>query len=106
MMTEDLQLLQDDERSQEIDKLCKDVHQINELFVDMARLVDEQGLVINNIESNINSTFDNTQDGVVQVVKAKEHQKKAGNKLKIALGSLTGVVATVLIAVGIGKAVH
>ena len=94
-----------DQRTREIEKLCNDVYKINELFVDMAMLVEEQGNTIDNIEANVTSTYNNTKDAVKQIETAKKYEKKVGNKTKIAFG-LSGIIATILIVVGISKAVH
>ena len=64
------------ERESQINNINKGVQEISELFQDMSMLVSSQGEQIDNIEININSAANNTEQANVQLIKAKKYQKK------------------------------
>jgi len=83
------------DREMGIKQIESAVSEVNEIFTDLANLVHEQGFMIDNIESNIESTAVQTQDGVVQLQKASQHQKSARSKMCI-LAIILVVIAAVL----------
>lgn len=54
---------------------------VNEIFMDLATLVEEQGTMIDNIESNIVTAEKHTEQGTSELRKASDYQKKARKKL-------------------------
>jgi len=48
---------------------------LNDLFRDMAELVNDQQEVVDAVETNIDSAAERTQAGIVHLEKAIQHQK-------------------------------
>jgi hypothetical protein len=69
----DLAIMQ--EREVHINKVAENVQVLNELFKDMAELVQSQQTGIDAIETNVESAAVRTQAGVVHLEAALEHQK-------------------------------
>lgn len=88
------------DRETGIKQIEQTITEVNEIFTDLANLVHEQGFMIDNIESNIESTVHNTAEGVVQLRKASEHQKSARNKmcwLALIIAIIAGVLTLILV---------
>lgn len=64
-----------EEREQGIREIQDQIGQVNEIFKDLAVLVHEQGVVIDDIRSNIESSADATSQAKVQLVKASKSVK-------------------------------
>jgi len=84
------------DREEGIKKIEGTIREVNEIFTDLAQLVNEQGIMIDNIESNIESTAHNTAEGVVELRKASDHQKSSRNKL-CCLALIIAVVAALVV---------
>jgi len=69
------------ERDQEIKQIEATVFQVNEIFRDVAKLVAEQGTMIDNIESNIQETSVHTTKAVAELRQANEYQKSSRSKM-------------------------
>lgn len=83
------------DREEGIKKIEGTIREVNEIFTDLAQLVNEQGIMIDNIESNIESTAHNTAEGVVELRKASDHQKSARSKM-CWLALIIAIVAAVI----------
>ena len=64
------------ERNQEMEKVAQDVQDIQEIYTDLALLVQEQGMHINTIADNIEQCASYTESSVIQLQKAEKRQKK------------------------------
>ena len=64
------------ERNTQMDQIAKDVETIQDIYKDLALLVQEQGAELNTIADNIEHTVSQTEDAVVQLEKAHKRQKK------------------------------
>jgi len=84
-----------EDREKDIKKIEKSIVEVNEIFTDLANIVQEQGYMIDNIESNITNTEVATSQGVVELQQASKHQRKARNKMCI-LAIILSVVAAAL----------
>ena len=69
------------EREQGIAQLNHTVHEVAEIFSDMALLVAEQGEHIDNIQTHIESAAYQTNKGVKELAKASRSQKKARSRM-------------------------
>lgn len=69
------------EREQRIHQIESDILDVNEIFRDLAAMVEEQGIVINTIEGNIENTAMSTGQGAAELAKAAMYQKKHRQKL-------------------------
>jgi len=83
------------EREMGIKQIETAVVEVNEIFTDLANLVHEQGFMIDNIESNIETTAVQTQEAVVELQKASKHQRSARSKMCI-LAIIITVIAAAL----------
>lgn len=89
------------ERAEEIRQLEQNVLEINEMFRDLAGMVQEQGVIIDTIESNTAEAAMYTEEGVKEIEKAAELQKKSRKKMVwiLVLAVICLVVAAVVIAI-------
>ena len=85
-----------EEREQGIVEIQQQIGEVNEIFQDLAVLVNEQGQMIDDIEANIVSTAVRTKDAQRELTKADKSQKAARNKM-ICLAIVVAVVLIVLI---------
>ncbi len=80
------------ERNEEIEKIYKDVHDINEIFKDLNKIVLEQGEPIYQLETNINSSAKIVESGVQSLKEAdKSHSKWLSKRNKFILMSIAGL---------------
>lgn len=87
------------EREAEIVQIEQSVGQLNELFRDVATLVHDQGLSLDIISENVESTRDDTRNADQQLRTASRHQKSARGKACCLLIILAVVLAVVVLAV-------
>eukprot|EP00043_Microstomoeca_roanoka_P028948 m.20222 g.20222 ORF g.20222 m.20222 type:complete len:268 (+) comp8836_c0_seq1:133-936(+) len=90
------------EREQGIKDLHSQMHQVHEIFQDVAELVQDQGQVLENIEAGMQVTYDRVDQGVVELTKASRYQKSARNKamcLLVIVVIVAGVLAAILVPV-------
>jgi len=86
------------EREQGIKEIEKTVKEVNEIFVDLSNLVVEQGEMIDNIESNVESSVVDTSKGVEELSQASKYQKSTRSKMCI-LALILVVVAGVSVLI-------
>ncbi|KAI9120324.1 hypothetical protein K1719_007357 [Acacia pycnantha] len=84
------------EAARDVEKKILDLQQI---YLDLAVLVDSQGDILNNIESQVSTAVDHVQQGNNALVKAKKAQKSTRKWMCIAIMILLAVVAIVLTSV-------
>jgi t-SNARE complex subunit (syntaxin) len=70
-------LLEIQEKHRDIMRLEASVREMQQLFFDMAMLVEEQGQLLDHIENSVEQTLAYTERGNDELLKAKEYQKKA-----------------------------
>ncbi|KAK7205576.1 t-SNARE [Myxozyma melibiosi] len=87
------------EREIEIQGIEQGISELNEIFRDLGTMVTEQGVMIDNIESNITSVADHTQNASAELTKASRHQKSSRNKSCCLLLVLVVILIVVLLAV-------
>ncbi|EPZ31583.1 Syntaxin/epimorphin domain-containing protein [Rozella allomycis CSF55] len=68
------------ERHNEIMVLEKSMLELHQLFMDISLLIDQQGDMINTIESQVEQATEYTSNAVVQLKSAVEHQKSVRKK--------------------------
>ena len=76
MQQVDLTELLIQEREQNIDEILTQTVQVNEVFKDLANLVDEQGQLIDKVETNVSSAQSQTQAGVGHLTTAAKYAAK------------------------------
>ena len=95
------------ERAEEVRQLERSVMEINEMFRDLAGMVQEQGVIIDTIESNTAEAAVYTEEGVKEIDKAAEYQKKSRKKmiwiLVCAVVILIAVASVIIIPIVVSK---
>jgi syntaxin 16 len=71
-----------DEREKEINHIVKSIHDLNELFSDLATMVVDQGTVLDRIDCNIEKVSHHVDAGLVELQKANKYTK-ANRKMYI-----------------------
>ncbi|KAK9120515.1 hypothetical protein Syun_018132 [Stephania yunnanensis] len=87
-----------EEREQGIQEIQQQIGEVNEIFKDLAVLVHEQGGMIDDIESNIDSSHVATAQAKVQLAKASKTQR-SNSSLTCLLLVIFGVVLVIVIIV-------
>ena len=88
-----------EERNREIGNIQSSMVKINEVYNDLANLVDEQQVEIDDIEQNIVATHERTEAGLLQLAVATTTQKSTGKCFRwlIAVVLVGAVVAIVIL---------
>jgi len=87
------------QRDQEVAKIEDTMMQVNDIYRDLATMVDDQGQQLDNIEANMATTEERVESGVQQLVKANKYQKQARGKACCFLMVLSGVLAVGIVIV-------
>ncbi|KAJ0079925.1 hypothetical protein Patl1_22907 [Pistacia atlantica] len=87
------------ERHDAVRDLERKLLELQQIFLDMAVLVDAQGDMIDNIESQVSSAVDHVQSGNTALQKAKKLQKSSRKWMCIAIIILLIIVAIIVVAV-------
>lgn len=93
------------ERNIEVKKIHSEFIEINQLFKDMALIVNDSSEKIDNIMMNVEETKNNIDQGNNELKKADQSQNSASlkNKLLAAFGTIIGISAILGIVFGIKK---
>ncbi|KAL3625121.1 hypothetical protein CASFOL_030575 [Castilleja foliolosa] len=87
------------ERHNAVRELEKKLLDLQQIFLDMAVLVDAQGDMLDNIESQVSSAVDHVQSGNTALQKAKSLQKNSRKWMCIAIIILLIIVAIIVVGV-------
>lgn len=66
-----------EEREHEIIHISEGIQELNGIFMDLARIVGDQGEMIDNIEQNVENGLMNVQGANNELTKAQNHQKRS-----------------------------
>ncbi|KAF3856520.1 hypothetical protein F7725_017243 [Dissostichus mawsoni] len=88
-----------EEREREIRQIVQSISDLNEIFRDLAGMVVEQGTVLDRIDFNVEQACVKTEEGVKQLQKAEQYQKKNRKMLVILI---LFVIVMVLIVILFG----
>jgi len=75
-----LALQQVEERHKEVERLGQSIVQVNQLFLDLQKMVDQQGETLDRIEDNVNSAAVQLEQGNTQLEKAVDSARAARRK--------------------------
>jgi hypothetical protein len=64
------------QRDEEITKIAKSIEELAQIFKELAVLVIDQGTILDRIDYNMENAVEHAKEGVKQLYKAEEHQKK------------------------------
>ncbi|XP_068768407.1 syntaxin-16 isoform X1 [Struthio camelus] len=92
-----------EEREREIRQIVQSISDLNEIFRDLGAMIVEQGTVLDRIDYNVEQSCIKTEEGLKQLHKAEQYQKKNRKMLVILI---LFVVVIVLIVVLIGVKSH
>ncbi|KAF5183125.1 Syntaxin-like protein [Thalictrum thalictroides] len=87
------------ERHDAVRDLEKKLLELQQIFMDMAVLVEAQGDMLDNIESQVTSAVDHVQSGNTALQKAKKLQRNSRKWMCIAIIILLIIVAIIVVAV-------
>lgn len=85
-----------EERDRGIHEIQSEIGEVNEIFADLAVLVQQQGGMIDDIEANVVAASARTGEAVVELRKAERHQRKSRGKLCV-LMMIFGLVLLLII---------
>eukprot|EP01125_Pyxidicula_operculata_P006436 TRINITY_DN2229_c0_g1_i1.p1 TRINITY_DN2229_c0_g1~~TRINITY_DN2229_c0_g1_i1.p1 ORF type:complete len:249 (-),score=51.02 TRINITY_DN2229_c0_g1_i1:35-781(-) len=85
------------EREQEIKHIAGQMVEVNEIFKDLARIVEDQSLMVDHIQSNISSANANVKAGTSELQDASKYQSSSRKKLCFLAIFLTVVVAVIIV---------
>ncbi|XP_016367795.1 syntaxin-16-like [Sinocyclocheilus rhinocerous] len=88
-----------EEREREIRQIVQSISDLNEIFRDLAGMVVEQGTVLDRIDFNVEQACVKTEEGLQQLQKAEQYQKK-NRKMLVILILFVIVVVLILILFG------
>lgn len=88
-----------EEREREIRQIVQSISELNDVFRELATMVVEQGTVLDRIDYNVEQSCVKTEEGLKQLQKAEQYQKKNRKMLAILI---LFVLVIVLIVVLIG----
>lgn len=90
------------ERETEIRNIEQSVGELNELFRDVAHIVQEQGGQLELISENVENTRNDTRGADTELRSASKYQKKSRNKACCLLVILAIVLVIIILAVVLG----
>jgi len=90
------------DRHQDIVAIENSVRELNQLFIDMAIIVNSEGEMLGHIEENVNSAVLHTGAGAKELGKAVQEQKKSRKKMYIILFVLIIIIIVALFSTLLG----
>ncbi|GFQ06285.1 putative syntaxin-131 [Phtheirospermum japonicum] len=87
------------ERHDAVREIEKKLLDLNQIYLDMSVLVEAQGDILDNIESQVSNTVNHVQTGTTSLQKAKKLQKKSRKWMCIAIILLLIIVAVIVVGV-------
>ncbi|XP_004717191.1 syntaxin-16 isoform X1 [Echinops telfairi] len=89
-----------EEREHEIRRIVQSISDLNEIFRDLGAMIVEQGTVLDRIDYNVEQSHCKTEDGLKQLHKAEQHQKK-NRKMLVILILVVVIVVLIVVLVGV-----
>lgn len=87
------------QREQEINQIVKSIHELSEIFRDVAQMVVDQGTLVDRIDYNVEHTQIYVQEGLKQLTKAQSHQAKNRKMIVILVLACLVLVFGILLVV-------
>ncbi|CAG9793131.1 unnamed protein product [Diatraea saccharalis] len=87
------------EREEEVNKIVRSIVDLNDIFKDLAHMVNEQGTVLDRIDYNIEQTQVQVYEGYKQLQKAERYQRKNRKMHCIFILAVTIVVLVILLII-------
>ncbi|GAB5569062.1 syntaxin-16 isoform X2 [Prionailurus iriomotensis] len=86
-----------EEREREIRQIVQSISDLNEIFRDLGAMIVEQGTVLDRIDYNVEQSCIKTKDGLKQLHKAEQYQKKNRKMLVILILFVVIIVLVVVL---------
>lgn len=90
-----------EQRHRDIVKLEKDILELQEMFVDFAALIEDQGQMINRIEDNMVKADEAVEVGVQELPQAVKNKRAARKKKWIVIGIVALIIIIIVILLAI-----
>ncbi|XP_045762521.1 syntaxin-16 [Maniola jurtina] len=87
------------EREEEVNKIVKSIVDLNDIFKDLAQMVNEQGTVLDRIDYNVEQTQVQVHEGYKQLQKAERYQRQNRKMHCIMMLAVTVIVLVILLIV-------
>ncbi|XP_072096883.1 syntaxin-2 isoform X1 [Mobula birostris] len=88
-------------RHKDIMKLEASIRELHDMFVDMAMLVEQQGEMVNNIESHVVNAVEYVERAKEETKKAMRYQGKAQRKMFLIIICVVILLAVIALIVGV-----
>lgn len=89
-----------EEREREICQIVQSISDLNEIFRDLGAMIVEQGTVLDRIDYNVEQSCVKTKDGLKQLHKAEQYQKK-NRKMLVILILVAIIVVLIVVLIGV-----
>ncbi|GAX77250.1 hypothetical protein CEUSTIGMA_g4696.t1 [Chlamydomonas eustigma] len=90
-----------EERDQGIQEIARQIGEVNEMFQDLAVLINDQGTQVQTIDEHITATAERAKEGARELVKAERSQRSVQNKC-LWIWLIAAVVVSVVIILVLG----
>jgi syntaxin 16 len=87
------------ERESEINHVVKSIQDFNELFKDLAVMIEDQGTIVDRIDYNIEKVSHSVQHGLTELEKASKYQKTSRKMYFIAFLIVLFLVLFILLVI-------
>lgn len=87
------------EREEEVNKIVRSIVDLNDIFKDLAHMVNEQGTVLDRIDYNIEQTQVQVHEGYKQLQKAERYQRSNRKMHCILILGATIIVLVILLII-------
>uniref|UniRef100_A0A9L0T085 Syntaxin 16 n=1 Tax=Equus caballus TaxID=9796 RepID=A0A9L0T085_HORSE len=89
-----------EEREREIRQIVQSISDLNEIFRDLGAMIVEQGTVLDRIDYNVEQSCIKTEDGLKQLHKAEQYQKK-NRKMLVILILFVIIIVLIVVLVSV-----
>ncbi|XP_078092467.1 syntaxin-16 isoform X5 [Mustelus asterias] len=89
-----------EEREKEIRQIVQSISDLNEIFRELASMIVEQGTILDQIDYNVEQSCIKTEEGLQQLQKAEQYQKK-NRKMLVILILFVIVVVLIIVLIGV-----
>lgn len=94
------------DRYKDIRRLEKSVEELQQLFIELASLINLQGEMLDHIEFSVSSAKDYTEKADIELISARKYQKKAQKKIAWIILCLFILILVIVLPIVIGIAMN